>query len=312
MLQKIQQAFREPEKAYNFAVQKIRTVNRFATKKIRTLFLTDFHYLFLREPKTKSRITHDPFIQNEIKKKLEENGFTIIDFEIEVDDYKRYISNAEYHNFPNYGRGKVKNFAEKSLEHYLAAKLLDLSNNDLYIDIASASSPAPAIYHKLYGCDVYRQDMRFPQGLHGKTIGGDAGNLPIADGFATKMALHCSFEHFEQDSDIKFIKEASRVLRKGGKVCILPLYLFNRYAIVTDPYVLPIGSIRHVPFEIDAVLHCHKDWDNRHARFYDVAHFISRIRDNLNRLKLTIYFVQNEKQVDVSCYVKFIALFEKE
>ena len=127
--------------------------------------------------------------------------------------------------------------------------------------------------------------------------------------FATKMALHCSFEHFEQDADIRFIKEASRVLTKGGKLCILPLYLFEKYIILTDPSMLPKGNM---PFESDAILYCAKGFGNRHGRFYDVSHFIARVVNNLNDLKLTIYVVQNEKEVDPSCYVKFIALFEKE
>jgi len=64
-------------------------------------------------------------------------------------------------------------------------------------------------------------------GFNGNTIGGNATDMLITDGVATKMALHCSFEHFEGDEDIRFIKEADKVLRGEGKMCILPLYLFN-------------------------------------------------------------------------------------
>ena len=296
---KLQEAIKSPHKVYKFAIWKMKEV-----------LLWDYYYAALREPKVKSAVPHDPLIQNEIMKKLKESGLKIIDFEINVTDYKRYIDNVEYHKFPSYyGGGKASNFAEKSLEHYLAAKMLNLCKDDVYIDIANANSPTPEIYHKLYGCEVYRQDLVFPEGVHGNVIGGDAGNMSVEDGYATKMALHCSFEHFEQDNDIGFIKEASRVLRKGGKLCILPLYLFNKYAIQTDPAVLPKGRIL---FESDAVVYCAKGWGNRHGRFYDVPHFIARIRNNLNGLKLTIYVVQNEKEVDPSCYVKFILLLEKE
>jgi SAM-dependent methyltransferase len=184
---------------------------------------------------------------------------------------------------------------------------LDLSENDVYIDIASEFSPASEIYHELYGCEVYRQDLIFPEGIHGNEIGGDASNMPVENGFATKMALHCSFEHFEQDSDVKFIKEANRVLRKGGKVCILPLYLFSKYAIETD---LAVWSKDGLYFEPDAVLYCAKGTGCRHVRFYDVNHLITKIRNNLDTLRLTIYVTRNEKEVSRSCYVKFIALFE--
>ena len=134
-------------------------------------------------------------------------------------------------------------------------------------------------------------------GIHGNTIGGDASSMPVEDNFCTKMALHCSFEHFEGNSDIKFIKEVNRVLRKGGKLCILPFYLFTKYAIQTDPIVLSKSSI---DFEGDATLYCARRYANRHGRFYDISHLIERIRKNLKDLKLTFYIVQNEKEVDNS------------
>jgi len=187
--------------------------------------------------------------------------------------------------------------------------LLNPSEEDNYVDIASAGAPTSEIYHKLYGCNSYQQDLIFPEGVHENLIGGDASNMPVENGFATKMGLHCSFEHFEQDSDMRFIKEVNRVLKNGGKLCIVPLYLFNKYAIQTDlSLFLPW---KRMNFEPDAVVYCAKGYGNQHGRFYDVNHLITRIRNNLNELKLTIYVVQNEKDIDASCYVKFIALLEK-
>jgi SAM-dependent methyltransferase len=279
-------------------------------RNVKETILWNYRYYSLREPKVKSWVPHDdPDILNAITEELEANNFNIIDLEINITEYKQYMRNAEYHKVPDYYKARnAKNFIEKSLEHYLAAKLLDLSKDDIYIDIASGNSPTSGIYQKLYGCKAYRQDLAFPKGIHGNTIGGDASNMPIEDDFCTKMALHCSFEHFEGNSDIKFIKEASRVLRKGGKLCILPFYLFTKYAIQTDPIVLPKSGIN---FEREATLYCARGYVNRHGRFYDIPHLIERIRKNLNNLRLTFYIVQNEKEVDASCYVKFIALFEK-
>jgi hypothetical protein len=226
---RIKKALRHPDKVYRFVIRK--------PKKAWKYILWDYYYSALREPKVKfkqfdtfvSPVPNDPSIQNAIIKELRENGFNIIDFEINVTDYREYVNIAEYQKFPHY---KPPNFIKKSLEHYLAAKFLNLSKEDVYIDIASANSPSPEIYNKLYGCKFYRQDLIYPEGIHGNVIGGDAGNLHVENGFATKMALHCAFECFEQDSDIKFIKEADRVLRKEGKLCIVPLYLFNKYIIL--------------------------------------------------------------------------------
>ena len=92
------------------------------------------------------------------------------------------------------------------------------------------------------------------------------------------MALHCSFEHFEGRSDIGFIREAERVLRPGGAVCVVPLYLSEEYAIQTDPDVAaPAGVV----FEDDATVYC--------AR----------------------YQITNAAQVGPSCYVRFALLMQK-
>jgi SAM-dependent methyltransferase len=195
---------------------------------VKRILLWHYNYFVIREPKVKSTVPHDPWIQEELIEELKKNGFNIVDFEIDITDYRNYLNIAEYWRFPDYyGGGKASLFHEKSLEHYIAAKLLNLSENDVYIDVASANSPAAEIYHRLFGCKVYRQDLIFPEGIHGNIIGGDASKMPIENGFATKMALHCSFEHFEQDSDINFIKEAGRVLREGGKLYCRYIYLIN-------------------------------------------------------------------------------------
>jgi SAM-dependent methyltransferase len=288
---------------------KLKEKYQFTIQSLKEQFLWNYYYAALREPKEKCGVPHDPKIQNEIVAELKASDFNVKDYRIDVSGYLAYIKNAQYNKYPAYmNGGKAKNFVEKSLEHYLAAKFLNLNVSDVYIDIASSDSPAAEIYSKLYGLKFYKQDLLFCPGLHGNIIGGDASNIPLEDGFATKMGLHCSFEHFEQDSDVKFIKEASRVLRKGGRLCILPLYMFNKYAIQTDPVVLPKGRTH---FESDAVLRCVKNWPIRHSRFYDVAHLISRIRNNLNNLEMCIYVIENEKEIDTSCYVKFVALFEK-
>ncbi|HVO67738.1 MAG TPA: methyltransferase domain-containing protein [Syntrophales bacterium] len=255
-----------------------------------------------------------PFGDNNVIDKiiaeLKGNDFNVSDFVINVDEYRNYMQKANYPEFNDYYScyQSRNNFIEKSLEHYLAAKLLALSRSDVYIDIANSYSPVPEIYEKLYGCKVYRQDLKFPNGVNNNVIGGDAAHMPLEDGFATKMALHCSFEHFERDSDMRFIREASRVLSSDGRLCILPLYLFTVYAIQTDIAVLSEGSIK---FENDAIIYAADGWEERHGRFYDIPHLISRIRNNLNDLRLTIHVIKNPGDIDSSCYVKFAAVFEK-
>ncbi len=297
-LQRFWDALRHPSK-----------VARFARREFREAFLWNSYYAALRDPKAKGGVPSDPAIFDEIRRKLKESSLCLRDLRADIAGFNRYLNDAQYCRFPKYYvGGSAPLFLEKALEHYLAASLLGLDRQDVFIDVAAGDSPAAQIYQELYGCTVYRQDLSFPRGVRGSVIGGDAASLPFETGFVTKMALHCSFEHFEGDSDFRFIREAGRVLRRGGRLCILPLYLYKEYAIQTDPMTMPKGGI---DFADDAVLYVAKGYRNRHGRFYSVPKLVSRITNNLQDLKLTLYVVQNEKEVDPSCYVKFIALFEK-
>ena len=256
----------------------------------------------LREPKQLGPIRYTPETIERILIGLQARGVEARPYTIDVAAYRAYAAAADYdRRYPSYYRSNIR---EKSLEHFIAADLLRLQPDDVYIDIASEGSPAPEIYRRLYHCTTYRQDLAYPPGLGVDSIGGDAAKLPVPDGFASKMGLHCSFEHFEGDADVRFIREVRRVLRPGGAVCIVPLYLFDVYAVQTDPAVAVAAGVQ---FEPDAVLYCDLNWGNRHGRFYDPAHLVERVQRQLVDLRLTVYRITNAKGVDPSCYVEFAA-----
>jgi SAM-dependent methyltransferase len=236
---------------------------------------------------------------------LRKHDFNLVDYTLSKDDFEAWVAKAGYEKYPKY---YLSGLQTKHLDHYLAALFLDFQPDDVFIDVASAlSSPAPDIYHDLYGCTVYRQDLLFPEGINGNTIGGDASQLPLPDGFASKLSLHSSIEHFEGDSDSRFITEASRVLRPGGKMVVVPLFMSSRYLIKTDPECWPKEGMY---FEGDAAI-IKKDWKNRYARFYDAAHLATRVRDWLADLKMTIYVMTNPSDILPNCDRKFVAVFER-
>ncbi len=262
----------------------------------------------VREPRESNPISLDEGFETRLADRLELNGISVRDYFIDVESYRDYVKRASYHElYPNY---YVGNFPEKSLEHYIAAELLDLNPKDTYIDIASEHSPVPEIYGRVFGVKAYRQDLAYAPGLRGDTIGSNAADMPVPNGFATKLALHCSFEHFEGDSDVRFLKEAARVLRPQGAACIVPLYMAERYSVMTDPRVsVPAG----VEFEPDALVHCVDGWGNRHGRFYDPEHLAARIvRAGLGNLSATVYRIRNSPDVDASCYARFALLLSNE
>jgi SAM-dependent methyltransferase len=263
-------------------------------------------YWRLRDPKVPRHIAHQPGCEKRISEGLARAGVPVRDYAIDVADYRLYLGDARYRiDYPDYYPSVL---SEKSLEHYVAAKLLRLLPGDVYVDIASEHSPAPDIYRRLFGVRAYRQDMAYPSGRNGDRIGGSATEVALPDGFVTKMALHCSFEHFEREADIEFLREVERLLKPGGAVVIVPLYLAEEYGILTDPEV----AVReNVPFENGVTLYAFTQWNNRHGRFYDPAHFALRLHENRGGLELTVYRLLNFQEVDPSCYARFALLLQK-
>jgi hypothetical protein len=241
----------------------------------------------------------------EVRLQLIEAGIPVSSYSIDVMSFWNYFHSGGYVNSP-YGAYGIT--VEKALEHYVAMDLLQLTRDDTYIDVASAESLAPDIYRKKAGCHVYRQDLLYHPGLNGDLIGGDAGSMPVPDGFASKIALHCSFEHFEGDADIRLILEIGRVLRLGGRAVIIPLYISPRYSVWTYPLAW-LGRSGRPSFDSEALIELSRGWRGRFGRIYDVPHFVSRVVQHLGPLQLRILSV-DPSDIDPSCYLRFVAMFE--
>lgn len=264
------------------------------------------YYSEVREPKTTGHIGYEEGWGERIVRKLQSYGINTAEYTINEDSFMRYFHDAGYRSkYPHYF---PDNIWEKSLEHYIAADLLKMEKNEVYIDIASSNSVVPEIYTDLYGVKAYRQDLIYPQGFNGDRIGGDAANMPLPDGFVDKMALHCSFEHFEGYSDMKFAIEAKRVLKAGGALCIVPLYLAEDYVIHTDP---KIAVEEGVNFEEGVTVHCIDGWKNRFGRFYDPGQLVNRVCNLFYDCDLTVYRIMNTRSISNSCYAKFVLLVRK-
>ena len=260
----------------------------------------------IREPKRAGAIGYEPGSVERIVERLAALGLGVRAFQVDVSGYRRFAAAARYpEDFPDY---YPFNVTEKLLEHYVAATLLDLRAREVYIDVASAGSPAPDLYRRVFGVTAYRQDLTYAPGVNGDRIGSDATAMPVPEGFAAKMALHCSFQHFEGDRDMRFVGEAARVLAPGGAVCVVPLYLAEEYAIQTDPEVaVPAGA----SFERDAIVYCARGWGNRHGRFYDPEHLRDRVMSQASEMTAEVYWITNAEEVDASCYVRFAMLLQR-
>ena len=188
----------------------------------------------------------------------------------------------------------------KMLEYYVSFRWLDLGPDDTYIDIAAQDCPFAFFVRDHFGCVAYRQDLFYlEKGIHGEDIGGNAARIPLPAGSVSKMSLHNSLEHFEGRSDIRFFREAQRLLRPGGKLLVVPLFIGDTYSTVKDAGWVDEDGVKHL-------------WGEgaRFARWYDIAHFRSRILDKSRHLTVEIFHVDNAAAVDPHCFPYF-ALFER-
>jgi predicted SAM-dependent methyltransferase len=242
-----------------------------------------------------------PEVVERIVEGAQRRGIRMMPLEVDIEEHHQYRQSAGYaERFPHY---YSNNLAEKSYEHFIAFQLLELDSKDVFVDLASEHSPVPEIFHRLTGASTYSQDIMYPPGVFGDRIGGDACAMPVADGFASKAALTCSLEHFEEDADTRLFQELTRVLRPGGILCVVPFYLFLEAAVQTDPTVSVPAA---VPFDDQATIYCAEGWGNRHGRFYSIESFIERIiRPSRGAFHFTFYRLSNAAAVDPSIYARF-------
>jgi SAM-dependent methyltransferase len=242
---------------------------------------------------------------------LAQQGVEIRPYTIDIERFERYIDQCGYRDmvyWQQYGQRGDGVVLKKCLEHYISIDLMAPRPGEVAIDIASCKSPFPDLLTEHWGVRAYRQDYTYPPRLEGDRIGGDASALPLPDGFADLLTLHCSFEHFEGERDMRFLREAYRVLKPGGRLCIVPLYTSRRYAIQTDP---DTWGQRPLNFEPDTLVYLAEGWGERHARSYDTEHFLERIVAHLGGFELVLYAVENFKDVAPDCYLHHAALLSK-
>jgi hypothetical protein len=121
---------------------------------------------------------------------------------------------------------------------------------------------------------------------------GDAASIPLPDGSVDRISCHHSFEHFQGDSDMTFIREVQRLLAPGGRCVILPIFLVDRYSEVTDRLSLTLKFDPASQRVIDPTAAIPGGRPSGHyARAYDLAAFRRRVLDNIDRSRFAVTIV---------------------
>jgi len=216
--------------------------------------------------------------------------------------YRQWLAEARYSSF-----AYIVNRTEKFLEHQVSFDLLALPPSSLVIDVASCRSPFPDILRRR-GHRVIAQDLDFEPGLHEEKLGGSAAEMALPDASVDGMTLHCSFEHFEGVADTGFVREAARVLRPGGRVVILPLYMHEQFINMTDPIFAP-----PVDGDSGATQVAVFGYANRFGRHYDVAALRSRVIEPAvaRGLAPVLYRIRNQASISPRIYLNFALVLAK-
>ncbi|PLY06374.1 MAG: hypothetical protein C0625_09555 [Arcobacter sp.] len=251
-----------------------------------------------------------------IYKEFENNFENIKIYNFNEESYLEWFNNVNYTQYPNY----CKEFEEgeilhsKAMQHYLSIELLKIKKSDVYLDIASSNSVCPDIINEFYSKNVYKQDIQYKEGIHGNKIGSNAESMPLDNNSIDKMALHCSFEHFENNSDINFLNEAYRVLSSNGKVVITPFYMSESKHILTSPSIWENKyMMQDLPkFTRGYPIVINEEIKQRQEKIYSVKAFLEEIVEPFkDKFFIEVYHIANVNCIDLGLYPKFTLVCTK-
>ncbi len=125
---------------------------------------------------------------------------------------------------------------KKMLELFVSFKLLDIKNDDIYLDAAGGQYS----YASRVNCKKkIIQDIRLSDKLksfHGTEVtylDSSCDSIPLPDEGVNKISCHHSIEHFQKNADSDFMIELQRLLAPGGKCVILPIFISDKPLLIT-------------------------------------------------------------------------------
>jgi len=124
---------------------------------------------------------------------------------------------------------------DKALEYAVSLKLLAPRPGGVLLDAAGGYGEFAGLALRLcglgtaYSLDGIRYPQRPPRPDMPTRLCGGVDAIPLPDASVDWVSCHHSFEHFKGDADAAFIRELGRVLRPGGRACVVPLFLADTY-----------------------------------------------------------------------------------
>ena len=110
------------------------------------------------------------------------------------------------------------------------------------------------------------------------------------------ITLHNSIEHFENGADAAFIAEAVRLLRPGGRLCVIPLFAADKLSIYSNPSLWGLFSVPDFLPGADVYLN---DVESHHGLFVSPSYLNDAyIRPNAARADFSVIRISNFSEID--------------
>ncbi|HSW61304.1 MAG TPA: methyltransferase domain-containing protein [bacterium] len=243
----------------------------------------------------------------EVENSIEKEDIEVVDY---IADRNKFDEFSKTFNFGiDFYDGKNNPvWTEKVLEHFIAWEMVvrDLKKDDIYVDVAAASSPWVKMLNekgvKAIGIDLDRS-YKFPDDPNYLVM--DATKTSFKDGSISGVSLQCAFEMFTGNDDTDLMKELGRILKPEGKAVIVPLYMHDHYCgYTTKDYRF---SKRY--HDKGAKLYINKSMTGiPFARFYNVEKLKNRVLYTAEKygLEYKIYVLRNGKEIHEGVYCHFI------
>lgn len=192
---------------------------------------------------------------------------------------------------------------KKLLEFFITHTLLQPDSSHVFMDAAGGvDSYLPRLScHRRILQDIHLVgSVRDKLGKDVEFLECDCGSLPLPNDSVDRISCHHSFEHFRGDVDMRFICEAQRLLRPGGRLCIVPIFIANVYAEITDALTFDLHTDSKAKYVIDPTAaipggaHC-----GNYAKVYDPETFAGRIVDkvDLSRFTLSVLDIRMDGEI---------------